>query len=281
MSQKKQKRKYLLVSALPLFLAAALTLSACGQAETKKNTPKEPLPQIQIGVDNLKPFFYVDRNGDYAGIDADIAREACQRAGYEPVFTEVAWDERDHYLENGNLDCLWTAFIMDGREDRYNWTESYLDSELAVLADWKALDKSVEDFRGPGGIAVRAGSRAEELLLEMGDTAKGEAESVYSCGTFSMAMTAFVKGYANGLAGHRIVLQQLLDSNPEEYKFLEEKWQKVHLGVAFLKGQEAQKHDRIDQALREMKADGTIQKIAEQYGMGTDESGEAADHEEK
>lgn len=281
MNRRKQNRKLSLVSALPLFLAAALALSACGQAERKTNTIEETLPQIQIGVDNLKPFFYIDRNGDYAGIDADLAAEACRRAGYEPVFTEVAWDERDQYLENGDLDCLWTAFIMDGREDRYNWMDSYLDSDLAVLVEKNAPDKSVEEFQGPGGVAVRAGSRAEELFLKMKNPKSGEAENVYSCGTFSMALTAFVKGYANGLAGHRIVLQQLVDSNPGEYKYLEEHWQKVHLGVAFRKGQEAEMHDRIDQALREMKADGTIRKIAEQYGMDADESGEAAEHEEK
>ena len=269
------------MSALPLFLAAALALSACGQAERKTDIIEETLPQIQIGVDNLKPFFYIDQNGDYAGIDADLAAEACRRAGYEPVFTEVAWDERNHYLENGDLDCLWTAFIMDGREDNYNWTVCYLDSDLAVLVEEHSPDKSVEEFQGPGGVAVRAGSRAEELFLKMKNPESGEAESVYSCGTFSMAMTAFVKGYANGLAGHRIVLQELVDSNPGEYKYLDEHWQKVHLGVAFRKGQESEKYNRIDQALREMKADGTIQKIAEQYGLDADESGEAAEHEEK
>ncbi len=263
---------------LPLLAAAVLVLSACGKAE--RTTQDEPLPQLQIGVDHLKPFFYIDRNGNYAGIDADIAAEACRRAGYEPEFTQVAWDERDDYLEHGDLDCLWTAFIMDGREDRYNWTDSYLDSDLAVLVDQNSPDKSVEEFQGPGGIAVRAGSRAEELFLKMKNPKSGETESIYSCGTFSMAMTAFVKGYANGLAGHRVVLQQLVDSNPGEYKYLEESWQKVHLGVAFRKGQQSEKYDRIDQALKDMKSDGTIQKIAEQYGMDADRHGEAAEHEE-
>lgn len=281
MKNKKQRTKNPVWSVLSFFLAAALALSACGQAERKTNTTEEPLPQLQIGVDNLKPFFYIDRNGDYAGIDADIAKEVCRRAGYEPVFTEVAWDERDHYLEHGDLDCLWTAFIMDGREERYNWTESYLDSNLAVLVEMNSPDKSVEDFQGPGGVAVRAGSRAEELFLKMGDVEGREAESVYSCGTFPMALTAFVKGYANGLAGHRIVLQQLVDSNPAEYRYLEERWQKVHLGVAFLKGQNTEKHDRINTALLEMKSDGSIQRIAEQYGMEPDEIGEAAEYEEK
>lgn len=281
MKKRIQQTKKSVWSVLPLLLAAALALSACGQTERKTDTIKESLPQLQIGVDNLKPFFYIDHNGDYAGIDADIAKEACRRAGYEPVFTEVPWDERDQYLENGDLDCLWTAFIMDGREGRYNWTESYLDSDLAVLVEKNAPDKSVEEFQGPGGVAVRSGSRAEELFLKMGNTLDGQPESVYSCGTFSMAMTAFVKGYANGLAGHRIVLQQLVDSNPGEYKYLEESWQRVHLGVAFLKGQDTEQHDRVNEALLEMKADGSIQQIAKKYGMDADEMGEAADHEEK
>lgn len=278
MTRRKQKKNHTLVSVLPLFLAVALTLSACGQTEV--STEKEPLPRLQIGVDDLKPFFYVDRNGDYAGIDADIASEACRRAGYEPVFIEVDWDERDHYLEDGNLDCLWTALGIDGQEDRYCWTDSYLDSDLAVLVERRAPDKGIKDFRESGGIAVCADSRAEELLLELGNAADGQPESIYSCGTFSMAATAFVKGYANALAGHRIVLQQLIDKNPEEYRYLEEHWQKVHLGVAFRKEQDTEKYDRIDQALQEMKADGSIRQIAEQYGMNAEGSGEAESYEE-
>lgn len=73
--------------------------SALTQNKAEKNPqPSESLPELRIGVDDLKPFFYVDQNGDYAGIDAEIAMEACRRAGYQPVFQNVTWDVRDQLM---------------------------------------------------------------------------------------------------------------------------------------------------------------------------------------
>lgn len=102
-------------------------LCACQQTDsTKSDTAKgvetdTALPELHIGADILKPFFYIDENGDYAGIDA--------------------------------------------------------------------------------GMAVRAGSKLEYLLLHA--SADHPSISVYSCGTFAMAETAFVKGYIGALGGHR------------------------------------------------------------------------------
>lgn len=42
----------------------------------------------------------------YAGIDVEIAAEACRRIGYEPVFREIALDERFARLAAGEVDCL-------------------------------------------------------------------------------------------------------------------------------------------------------------------------------
>lgn len=67
---------------------------------------------------------------------------------------------------------------MDGREDRYNWTQSYLDSNLAVLVAENSQDKSVEGFQGPGGVAVRAGSSAA-FGIHTTETGEFSFEKVY------------------------------------------------------------------------------------------------------
>lgn len=236
----------------------------------------ESLPELQIGVDDLKPFFYVDQNGNYAGIDAEIAVEACRRAGYQPVFQNVTWDIRDYQLETGKLDCLWSACVMDGREERYLWTDPYLESELAVIVDATAPDQDIDTFNGPGGVAVRAGSKAEELLLERCHASDAETGVIYSCGTLNMAETAFVKGYANAFACHRIVLDQLMSENPGAYRYLGAPLMAVHLGVAFTKDAATPCRNQINEALASMKQDGTIAAIANEYGLELAREEEAA-----
>ena len=51
-----------------------------------------------------------------------------------------------------------SAFAMDGREDNYLWTDSYLSSDIVVMVGADSPIKSLDEFKEPGGIAVRAGS---------------------------------------------------------------------------------------------------------------------------
>ena len=208
----------------------------------------------------------MDENGNYAGIDAEIAIEACRRAGYTPVFTNIPWSDRDTYLEDGTVDCLWTAFIKDGREEDYLWTDSYLDSDLRVIVDERAPDQSLKDFRGAGGVAVRAGSKSEEIFLSDSNPSPNLIK-VYSCGSFPLAETAFIKGYATALAGHEAVLQKILDDYPDMYRYLDDTLMMTHLGVAFRKDGATAAYNKINAALVEMKNDGDISSIAGKYHL--------------
>ena len=202
----KQTIKKLLPAALSV-LAAAGVLCACQQSpstNTQADQFDQALPVLKIGVDTLRPFFYIDENGTCAGIDAEIAAEACRRAGYQPDFIEIPWSDRDKNLQNGTVDCLWSAFIKNGREDDYLWTDPYLQSDLRAIVDAKSPDQDLDGLNSGPGMAVRAGSKIEEFLFSR---AEGRpALHIYSCGTFEMAETAFVKGYTGALGGHEAVL---------------------------------------------------------------------------
>lgn len=117
-------------------------LCACQIPKSNENIKKSSLPKIKIGVDTLKPIFYVSENGTYKGIDAEIAKEACNRAGYKPKYVVINWSERDEYLQDNKVDCLWSGFIKNGREDSYLWTDTYMQSNLRVIVDKKCPDQS-------------------------------------------------------------------------------------------------------------------------------------------
>lgn len=262
-----------------LILSIICSLSACQKKQVTENKSKEKLPKIRIGVDMLKPFFYIDKNGDYKGIDAEIAKKACKLAGYQPQFIHISWSDRDEYLENGKVDCLWSAFCKDGREDKYLWTDTYLNSRLKAITEKGSPSKSFEDFKGPGGIAMRAGSKVEEIMIS-GTDPRFENLDIYSCGTFEMAETAFVKRYADALAGHEVVLKQLMKENPGRYRYLDGTILDAQLGVAFRKEDGQEKCEKINTAFEEMEKDGTISEIAKKYGMNTTDAEVVSDGEE-
>lgn len=105
------KKKRLFLCGILFFL---LAVCAC---RGENNEKKEELPEIVIGGSLYAPYFYRDVSGSYAGIDAELASEACRRIGYEPVFKKVDLSERNKLLREGTIDCIWCCFTMDGRED--------------------------------------------------------------------------------------------------------------------------------------------------------------------
>ena len=61
----------------------------------EQNKKKETVfPELIIGGTSYNPYFYQDINGKYAGIDVEIAKEACKRAGYTPVFQSIPIEKR-------------------------------------------------------------------------------------------------------------------------------------------------------------------------------------------
>ena len=273
-----------IISMVMLIVTASCGLCAYGISDSgTEEIADSKLPELKIGVDDLKPFFYTDENGDYAGIDADIATEACNRAGYKPDFVKVVWTDRDTCLEDGTVDCIWNAFVKNGREDSYLWTDSYMQSNLRIIDDGHHKepdegDKDKEAFGQKAGVAVRAGSKLQELFLENNENRS--SIYIYSCGTFEMAETAFVKGYAAALGGHEAVLQEVIDRYPGLYQFQDGVLMTTDLAVAFSKDNTSDKYTDINDALKNMKTDGTIDDILEKYNVGLTTLEEASENEE-
>ena len=77
---------------------AALTYTVRSSSSSSNEADKD-LPVLKIGVTDNDPYVYIDTTGDYVGIDIDIAREACKRAGLKPQFVDIDWNDRDRLLK--------------------------------------------------------------------------------------------------------------------------------------------------------------------------------------
>ena len=82
---------------------------------------------LTVGFDaQYPPFGYKDDNGEYVGFDLDLAQEVCDNLGWELVKKPINWDSKDMELNSGSIDCIWTGFTINGREDDYTWSDPYL-----------------------------------------------------------------------------------------------------------------------------------------------------------
>ena len=91
-------------------------LTGCAEIHAQKMSE----PELVIGGSVYAPYFYRDINGEYAGIDVEVAKEVCRRIGYKSVIKEIEVSDRIESLRNGEVDCLWTCLTRTGREKSLN-----------------------------------------------------------------------------------------------------------------------------------------------------------------
>ena len=90
------------------------------------------MPEIVIGIDYFEPYSYQTSDGEYKGIDVELAEEAFQRLGYQPEFEKVVWEDKEKLLSDGTIDCLWSCYSMNERENKYQWAGPYMYSRQMV-----------------------------------------------------------------------------------------------------------------------------------------------------
>lgn len=246
--------------------AAALTYTV-RNSSFSSNEVDEDLPVLKIGVTDNDPYVYVDATGDYAGIDIDIAREACKRAGLKPQFIEISWNDRDRLLKNGDIDCLWCDYSPCYREDKYYWTEPYLTVTVSVAAKKASGIKSLAHLDGSRTIAVIAGSVSERRLLA-GDLGISPDVQIKSYGSAELCKAALAKGYVDCWMADVRSLDRLVAQYPGLYRVFADNVMTVDLGVAFENSYEGPYVKSLNTVLFDMDRDGTIDRIVSNYAAG-------------
>ena len=258
-------KRYLTLICLCMFMAFGL----CGCTSTASSEAE--LPKLIIGASIYEPYFYRDINGEYAGIDADLMREACRRIGYQPVIKELELDHRFPSLEAGRVDCLWTCLTMDDREDAYNWAGPYLYTRRMVVVPNDSSIETLSDLEGKR-VSVQTGSTTESILLSHQNPDFPELRQLTSFPELGEVFTALRKGYVDAAAGMEASLQVYLDEYPGQYRFLNMSIRSQALGVAFKKDGNIELADKLNTALSEMIEDGTTKKILETYGLDAEKN---------
>ena len=237
-------------------------LCGCGQRETET----EELPVLVIGSDDYEPYFYLDEDGAYAGIDVEIAKAACERLGWTPDFRQIFWQEKGQLLAGGEVDCLWGSFSMTGREDRYDWAGPYMYSRQVVIVQADSDIRTLADLNDKR-ISVQISTKREELLLTHQVPGVEQVKNVYSLANVNDVFAALDKGYVDACAGHETAYRSFMGGRAGQYRVLDQELLRVGLGVAFYKEDDTGRAEALSDVLRELKEDGTTAGILERYGV--------------
>ena len=265
--------------------AMALSLAACGGAASTSTvassaasgsaaasaaeTAASDLDYIKekgkmvIGYTVYEPMNYTDADGNFTGFDTELATAVCEKLGVEPEFVEINWDTKVVELDAKSIDCIWNGMTLtDDIMANTATTKAYAKNAQVVVVKDGTDYSSTADLVGKTVVA-EAGS-AGEAAIE-GDKNLAQADYVsksvqtdclmeVAAGTADAAVLDLTLANAMIGEGTDYASLKIVDElNAEEY------------GVAFRKGSDTAA--AVDAAFDELKADGTMQALADKYDL--------------
>lgn len=270
-----KKRAALLVA---LSLAVVTVLAGCGGKDSSKSADskdsaatfeeKKEGATFTVGFDqDFPPMGFVGDDGEYTGFDLELAKEVCDRNGWEFNPEPIAWDSKDALLKSGEIDCIWNGFTMNGREDDYTFSVPYVDnSQVIVVADNSGIEK-LTDLAGKT-VGVQAASAALDLLQSEEEGGQKElADTFGALNEFADYNTAFTELQAGALDALAIdigVAKYQLNSRGEGFKILDETLNTEQYAIGFKKGND-ELCDIVNADLQKLADDGTVAELAEKY----------------
>ena len=237
----------------------------CGCAvQTGEQPGISSLPHITIGSDTYPPFVYLDNNGDPTGIDVEIAVEAFRRMGYQAVFTTIDWEQKRTLVDNGEIDCIWGCFSMDGREQDYQWAGPYMVSRQIIAVNAKSDIYAMDDLNGKT-IAVQSTGKPEEIFLQSGQADIPQFEDIISLEDRSVQYAALDCGYVDAIAAHETAILQYMTDYGADFRILDEPLLITGIGAAFSIDDDRGLAQELMDIFAQTRQDGTMQEIVGRY----------------
>ncbi len=222
---------------------------------------------IIVGYTIYEPMNYRDNSGKLVGFDTELADAVFTNLGYEVMYKEIVWDDRYTNLESGTIDCIWNGFTANSADDdgvlrseKVDFSYNYMENRQVVVVKKDANIKSAADLKGKIGVA-EASSAGESYAKDFKDTKYKGVTKQTDCllevlsGTadFAVLDAQLAKSYVGKGDYANLATVDSLSSDVEYY------------AIGFEKGSELTA--KVNEQLEKLGTDGTIEKLAEKYGV--------------
>lgn len=243
--------------------AAESTQAEDTAAEAEQAQPAGEGGTLIVGFDqDFPPMGFVGDDGEFTGFDLELAQEVADRLGLEYKAQPIAWDSKDMELESGNIDCIWNGFTMTGREDAYTWSEPYMENTQVFVVAKDSGIASQADLAGKV-VECQVDSSAEAALKEVPELTAAFKE-LLTTADYNTAFMDLEQGAVDAIAMDVVVAEYQITQRNVDFVTLDDTLSAEQYAIGFKKGNEALR-DKVQGALEEMAADGTLKEISEKW----------------
>lgn len=208
------------------------------------------------------PFESLDASSQIVGFDIDLAKALCKQMQADCTFTNHAFDSLIPSLKFRKYDAVISGMdITPERSKQVAFTDPYYANSAVVIAK-KGAFKSLDELKGKR-IGMENGTTHQKYLQD-----KHPEIKTVSYDSYQNAIIDLKNGRLDGVFGDTAVVNEWLKTNPQLSTVGEHvtdpQYFGTGLGIAVRPDNKALLK-KLNDALAAIKADGTYQKISQQW----------------
>ena len=216
-----------------------------------------------------QPWSYHDESDTLVGYDVEVSRAIAEKLGVEPEYVESDWDSLFAGLDAGRFDIVCNGVeVTDERAKTYDFTTpyGYIHTALAVRKDNEDI-KSFEDLKGK--------TTANSLASTYMELAESYGATVQGIDTLEETIQMLTAGRIDATLNADVSFYDYLNVHPDaDFKIVAQTEESSHVAIPLRKGDaSATLLEAINNAIDELRADGTLKELSEKY-FGQDISSE-------
>lgn len=221
----------------------------------------------------FKPFTYMDDKEQLTGYDIEILKEIEKRnKGIKFEFKTMSIESAFVALESKQIDLIANQMSRNpDREKKYGFTNevnNYTSTKITVKGDRNDI-QTIDDLKGKTVITTPTSEMAR-LLKKYNETAEPKINLTYTDKGSAESFNILATGRADAGIDYEVAVREAKATLGLDLKSVGKVVLSVPTYYIARKDEEArQLTDLIDKTIKEMRADGTLKKLSEQY-LGAD-----------
>lgn len=252
-----KKMKKSIIAVASLLVVGVLFLAGCQSKDDSEASSKNVL---RVGTEGTySPFSYRDDNDKLTGYDVDVAKAVAKKIDYKVKFVEAPWDSMLAAFDAKKTDVVFNQVaITPERKEKYVFSTPYSVSHPALIVN-KDNDE-IKDFAD-----LKGKTSAQSLTSNYAQMAEELGAEISSVDGFSKAVELVVDNRADATLNDDVTYYDYLNQKPDApIKIVKTSDEATEVAAMFHKGDE-KLAEKVDKAIKELEADGTLTKLSEKY----------------
>ena len=236
-----------------------LAMAACGEQPQTPDDTQEPAVLHMATEGTFPPYEYYD-NGQLVGIDIEVAGAIAEKLGMKLETTDIAFDSIIPGVQAGKYDIgMAGVTVNEDRLQQVNFSDSYATGVQVVIVKEGGKVQSLDDM-ADAIIGTQSGTTG--FIYASSDFGDDHVKSFTKT---TDAVEALKNGQVDCVLLDNAPAEALVDANPDAgLSILETAYTVEDYAIAINK-ENTDLQAKINAALAELVADGTLQSIIDKY----------------